>query len=416
MSSAAQAPSSVHAPPRSDVSAAVTQTTRSASSSAGWTRTGGAPSSSRRRRSSLVASCTSTVPRKSRAPVGRSTASSSRRPARRSSPPAIRIVCCVGGHPEPLELVDHGRDRLLARVDRGAGEWQRAWLDDDRDAPAARDELGEPRAGERVAECLADRAATSRSGSSGGGGISRSASSSIATSGTREPERRGMRATCAVTLRDRAEQAEERRAVPELRPGARREQVRRAPVGDDHGVALVSPPSRAPSCRAPGRRPRHGPPEDGRETEEPGVVGAHEPVCVPETVIEQPIAEPTTRPSTTATKVANFGSSKSSSHSLIDSSSGRRAIWENTGDACWCAGSASSSSASIGNVGARRPADLDAVRKLGQRLRRSLADRVDVLLTEAEPEPGIDQRGITGRRDRVVRRATLLDPAAAASA
>ncbi len=52
-----------------------------------------------RRSSSLVASCTSTVPRKSRAPVGRRTTSSSRRPARRSSPPAIRIVCCSAGIP-----------------------------------------------------------------------------------------------------------------------------------------------------------------------------------------------------------------------------------------------------------------------------------------------------------------------------
>ena len=33
-----------------------------------------------------------------------------------------------------------------------------------------------------------------------------------------------------------------------------------------------------------------------------------------------------------------------------------------------------------------------------------------MLLTEAEPEPGIDQRRITSRRDRVVRGLTLLDP------
>ena len=63
----------------------------------------------------------------------------------------------LGGHPEPLELVDHGRDRLLARVDRGAGEGQGAGLDDDRDPAAARGELGESRARERVAERLADR-------------------------------------------------------------------------------------------------------------------------------------------------------------------------------------------------------------------------------------------------------------------
>ena len=68
MSSAAQAPSSAQAPPRSEVSAAVTQTTRSASSSEPWMRTGCVRrASSSGRRSGLVASCTSTVPRKSRA-------------------------------------------------------------------------------------------------------------------------------------------------------------------------------------------------------------------------------------------------------------------------------------------------------------------------------------------------------------
>ena len=63
----------------------------------------------------------------------------------------------LGGHPEPLELVDHGGDRLLARVDRSAREWQRARLDDDRDPAAARGEIGQRRARERIAERLADR-------------------------------------------------------------------------------------------------------------------------------------------------------------------------------------------------------------------------------------------------------------------
>ena len=63
----------------------------------------------------------------------------------------------LGGHPEPLELVDHGGDRLLARIDRSAGKGQRAGLDDDRDPAAAGGEIGERRAGERVAERLADR-------------------------------------------------------------------------------------------------------------------------------------------------------------------------------------------------------------------------------------------------------------------
>ena len=48
----------------------------------------------------------------------------------------------LGGHPEPLELVDHGGDRLLARIDRSTREGQRARLDDDRDPAAAGGELG----------------------------------------------------------------------------------------------------------------------------------------------------------------------------------------------------------------------------------------------------------------------------------
>ena len=122
-------------------------------------RTGGASRSSSGRSSALVASWTTTVPRKSRAGVGRSTASSSRRPARRSRPPAITIVCLLGGHPEPLELVDDGGDRLLARVAGRAGQRERARLDDDRDATAAGDEVGERRPGERIAERLSDRCA-----------------------------------------------------------------------------------------------------------------------------------------------------------------------------------------------------------------------------------------------------------------
>ena len=157
MSSAAQAPRSVQAPPRSDVSAAVTQTTRSASSSVGWMRTGGAPSSSRapevvaRRvvhldRAAEVARAGGAEHRLELAATG---------PALEPSGDQDRVL--LGGHPEPLELVDHGGDRLLARVDRGARERQRARLDDDRDPAAARDEIGQRRARERIAERLADR-------------------------------------------------------------------------------------------------------------------------------------------------------------------------------------------------------------------------------------------------------------------
>ena len=40
-----------------------------------------------------------------------------------------------------------------------------------------------------------------------------------------------------------------------------------------------------------------------------------------------------------------------------------------------------------------------------------LADRVDVLLPEAEPEPGVDEGGSLGGHERVVGGAALLDPA-----
>ncbi len=155
MSSAAHAPRSVQAPPRSEVSAAVTQTTRSASSSAGWIRTGGAPSSSSRPklvarrvvhldRAAEVARAGGTQHRLELAPAG---------PALEPSGDQDRVL--LGGHPEPLELVDHGGDRLLARIDRSARQRQRAWLDDDRDPAAARGEIG--RAAGRRADSGAPR-------------------------------------------------------------------------------------------------------------------------------------------------------------------------------------------------------------------------------------------------------------------
>ena len=52
----------------------------------------------------------------------------------------------VGGHPEPLELVDDGGDRLLSRVEGGARPGQATRLDDDHGATAARDEIAEWRA------------------------------------------------------------------------------------------------------------------------------------------------------------------------------------------------------------------------------------------------------------------------------
>ena len=43
--------------------------------------------------------------------------------------------------------------------------------------------------------------------------------------------------------------------------------------------------------------------------------------------------------------------------------------------------------------------------------RRRGADRVDVLLPEAEPEPGVDEGRVGGRHDGVVARRALVDPA-----
>ena len=122
MSSAAQAPRSVQAPPRSDVSAAVTQTTRSASSSAGWIAHG------RRavelERPEVVARRVVHLDRA--AEVARAGGAQDRLELAAAGaalePAGDQDRVLLGGHPEPLELVDHGGDRLLARIDRGARE------------------------------------------------------------------------------------------------------------------------------------------------------------------------------------------------------------------------------------------------------------------------------------------------------
>ena len=157
MSSAAQAPRSVQAPPRSDVSAAVTQTTRSAARSVRWIRTAGAPSSSRTPR--LLARRVVHLHRAAEVARARRPQNdlelAATGPALESSGDQDGVL--LGGHPEPLELVDHGGDRLLARIDRSARKWQRARLDDDRDPAAAGGEIGQRRARERIAERFADR-------------------------------------------------------------------------------------------------------------------------------------------------------------------------------------------------------------------------------------------------------------------
>ncbi len=95
--SAAQAPRSAQAPPRSDVSAAVTQTTRSASSSAPCTRTG--CRSAELERSELGARRVVDLDRAvkvARLHWGGGLPRRRSCPARRSRPPAKRIVCLLG--------------------------------------------------------------------------------------------------------------------------------------------------------------------------------------------------------------------------------------------------------------------------------------------------------------------------------
>ena len=137
----------------------------------------------------------------------------------------------VGRHPEPLELVDDGRERLLARVLRRAGQWQRARLDDDRGPAAAGDESasGGPESGKRSARRprrrrpRADRAAAAaRAGR---------ASSSTVTSGSREPERSGMRGHAAIQASRRRRVDHRRRS----RPRPIRHRLERMCPEDDHG-------------------------------------------------------------------------------------------------------------------------------------------------------------------------------------
>ena len=209
---------------------------------------------------------------------------------------------------------------------------------------------------------------------------------------------------------DRAEQAVERRAVPELRPGARREQVRRAPVGRR--------PRRSPrlaaqsSTVAPSASPTPAPRASGStaaKPRNPALSGRTSPLCS----------------AGDADRAADRGADDAPvddgdeggvirvvevllplGRSPPRAAAGRAA--EKTGESCWCAGSASSSSASTAissRVGRRISMP---VGQLGEGRLGGLADRVDVLLAEAEPEPRVDERGVA-RRERS-RSATCAPP------
>ena len=83
---------------------------------------------------------------------------------------------------------------------------------------------------------------------------------------------------------------------------------------------------------------------------------------------------------------------------------------EKTGERPWCAGSDRSTSISSSTSSARGSADLDPVRK-DELPRRDLLQPVRVLLAEADPEPRVDERGVTGGNERVMARAPVLHPA-----
>ena len=235
------------------------------------TRSGVRPASPTWTRSGASASCTSTRPWKRRANVGASSASSSRCPARRLSPPATRIVWRVVGHAEPLELLDRGCERSLARIDRRAGQRQLRRLDDERRRAAARDERLERRAGEREAERVADGRGRRRRRPPRAG-----AAAARRRRARSRPRRASRTGSGRAALRDVAVQAEERRPEAARRPEAGREQVRDAPVGDHRPRARARAPRRTrlrerePGARAAHLRDRR------RPAEQRGAVGPGE--------------------------------------------------------------------------------------------------------------------------------------------
>ena len=137
------------------------------------------------------------------------------------------------------------------------------------------------------------------------------------------------------------------------------------------------------------------------------------PWCSDDTSIAQPTAEPTTRPSISATKVVNFGSSKSSSHSATASSiEGQRDHREDRrGDLVL--GERDLEPAEGDDVAALRPADDHPVRDPGGLIGcRRLADPVDVLQAEPGAEPGVDEGRVRRGHDDGVPDRAGLHPAA----
>ena len=114
--SAAHAPRSAHAPPRSEVSAAVTHTIRSASSSAGCTRVAVPSSSSSGRSSGDSASCTCDRAAEG-ARLGRGDDGLLPRASGAAFEPAgDEDRAALARHPERLQLLDDCAERGAARI------------------------------------------------------------------------------------------------------------------------------------------------------------------------------------------------------------------------------------------------------------------------------------------------------------
>ena len=176
------------------------------------------------------------------------------------------------------------------------------------------------------------------------------------------------------------------------------------PASRDH-ASTASPSTRpAPSSAMLGQH--------GREAEEAGAGRQREALCPDETSIGQPTAAPTTSPSCSTTNVANRGSSKSASYSARASSTVGSGSNEKTGDSAWCAGSATSILRERIDVVPGRRAERELRRHVDDRVGGPrLADRMDVLVPEADAKPRVDEGRVRRGHDRVVGGQPGGDPA-----
>ena len=176
------------------------------------------------------------------------------------------------------------------------------------------------------------------------------------------------------------------------------------PASRDH-VSTASPSTRpAPRPRCSG--------STAAKPRKPAPGGSVRLVCPDETSIGQPTAAPTTPPSCSTTNVANRGSSKSASYSARASSTEGSGSSEKTGDQRLVRRERDVDPRERVDVVARRRTERELRRHLDDRVGgHRLADRVDVLVPEADAEPGVDEGRVGRGDDRVVRGAPVCDPA-----